>query len=160
MDIGKQRSAHSSARFFFAMHAITTSKPLLSELLIIAAKNSWCSVIRCLIAECHVSASYQQYKSLRTPLHTAAYFDQPEAVRTLIEHGANLESQEAAWLQTPLLVAVQRASLPTVKLLVEAGADLHASDKDSWSIRTFLRYSRLLPDISAYITSQNINREL
>jgi ankyrin repeat protein len=65
-----------------------------------------------------------------TPLHYAAYFDGPEAVRVLIEHGADLEAvstnDEFAPQARPLHSAVAAGRGDVVEVLLHAGADANA----------------------------------
>jgi ankyrin repeat protein len=65
-----------------------------------------------------------------TPLHYAAYFDGPEAVQLLIDHGADLEAasrnEEFALEARPLHSAVAAGRLDVAALLLEAGADPNA----------------------------------
>jgi ankyrin repeat protein len=60
-----------------------------------------------------------------TPLHLAVFGKQEEAVRILIEHGAELDSiSSASFAQvTPLGTAAFVRSLPLARILLEAGAD-------------------------------------
>jgi ankyrin repeat protein len=60
-----------------------------------------------------------------TPLHLAVFGKQEEAVRILIEHGADLDSvSSASFAQvTPLGTAAFVRSLPLARILLEAGAD-------------------------------------
>jgi len=127
---------------------------LLDELLLVASKNSWCTLIRMLVRQHGRSPSYAQPNTCRTPLHVASFYNRLEAVNELLALGAQLETPEAAWRQTPLLVAVQRASLPVVQALVGAGANLRAADKDGWSVRTFLAYHRLSDETASYLREQ------
>ena len=60
-----------------------------------------------------------------TPLHLAVFGNQEEAVRILIEHGADLDSiSSASFAQvTPLGTAAFVRSLPLARILLEAGAN-------------------------------------
>jgi ankyrin repeat protein/L-ascorbate metabolism protein UlaG (beta-lactamase superfamily) len=64
-----------------------------------------------------------------TPLHMAAQAGQPAMVRNLLSSGAkiNLRNENG---YTPLMLAVKRGNLETVKLLTEKGAFLNVKDKD------------------------------
>jgi ankyrin repeat protein len=60
-----------------------------------------------------------------TPLHLAVFGKQEEAVRILIEHGAELDSvSSASFAQvTPLGTAAFVRSVPLARILLEAGAN-------------------------------------
>jgi ankyrin repeat protein len=65
-----------------------------------------------------------------TALHYAAFFDGPEAVRILVEHGADLEAastnEEFAPGAHPLHSAIAAKRVDTAVALLEAGADPNA----------------------------------
>jgi uncharacterized protein len=65
-----------------------------------------------------------------TPLHYAAYFDGPQAVRLLLERGADLEApsrnEEFAPEARPLHSAVAAGRSDVAAVLLEAGADPNA----------------------------------
>lgn len=65
-----------------------------------------------------------------TPLHRAAAFGPPEAVRDLLQAGANRDAADGRGL-TPLMfaVATDYPNLRTVELLLRAGADVNMRDK-------------------------------
>jgi tankyrase len=75
-----------------------------------------------------------------TPLHHAVRFRSPTAVRTLLEHGANVNQVCRRSGSTPLHRAVtqtgapgtagrQRAALEIIEILLEAGADPSIKNK-------------------------------
>lgn len=67
----------------------------------------------------------------RTALHLAAEFDLPRAVKALLEscQSTDLEAvDEETW--TPLCCA---RNPEVIRLLLEAGADIHYADKDGWT---------------------------
>ena len=68
-----------------------------------------------------------------TPLHLASVSRSPRAVRALLEAGANIQAR-SVYGQTPLHLAVgptvTEELLETVRVLVTAGADRDAADKD------------------------------
>lgn len=145
---------HHQHYYSHLVREFLSCETLLDELLLVASKNSWCTLIRVLVRQHGRSPSYAQPNTCRTPLHVASFYNRLEAVNELLALGAQLETPEAAWRQTPLLVAVQRASLPVVQALVGAGANLRAADKDGWSVRTFLAYHRLSDEIASYLREQ------
>lgn len=63
-------------------------------------------------------------------LHMAAYVGASEAAAELCQRGAQLESLNETYKQTPLHVACSRGHADTVRVLLEARADLAARDRD------------------------------
>src|ERR1700722_8630808 len=66
-----------------------------------------------------------------TPLMTAARLNQLEVMKTLLDHGAQLNAKEKKFGQTALMWATGHPA--EVHLLVERGADVHATSK-VWEI--------------------------
>ena len=69
----------------------------------------------------------------KTPLMTAAQFNQARSVRLLLLHHANpnarTDATGTAWAgRTPLMYAAANASLSTIRMLLHAGADTQISD--------------------------------
>jgi serine/threonine-protein phosphatase 6 regulatory ankyrin repeat subunit A len=62
-----------------------------------------------------------------TPLHYAAALPTPEIARLLIEHGADVNAQDA-FGTTPLLAAAGGFHLANVRLLIEHGANVRAAE--------------------------------
>ena len=58
-----------------------------------------------------------------TPLHFAAISGDLTAVQALLAHGAAVNAAEAAWGQTPLLLAASYGHPGVIRVLLEAGAD-------------------------------------
>ena len=56
-----------------------------------------------------------------------------DAVRMLIEKGANLESKDQNGRTALILGAVRSQNLEAVKLLLEKGANIEAKDNNGWS---------------------------
>lgn len=65
---------------------------------------------------------------MRTPLHLAAIDGQLEAVRLLVEQGANLEITDEEGF-TPLLNSCWQVREEVVFFLLEKKANVHAQDK-------------------------------
>jgi ankyrin repeat protein len=66
-----------------------------------------------------------------TPLHHYVYSARETMVATLLNHGADANSQ---WLgQTPLHFAADEPNTSVIRLLVSAGAVVDATDDDGWS---------------------------
>jgi len=61
-----------------------------------------------------------------TPLMAAARVGNLDAVRVVLEHGATIETKDAQFEQTALMVAVRENHPQVVKLLVELGANVNA----------------------------------
>jgi len=62
-----------------------------------------------------------------TALHFAAFFGQPECVRVLLEHGADVHAVSPTFGNvTPLHSAAAADSVEIVRMLVEHGADVNA----------------------------------
>ena len=69
-----------------------------------------------------------------TALHLAAFFGQPNAVRTLLEAGADPHSVAKNTLRVqPLHSAVAASSLEAARLLLQAGADPNARQQDDFT---------------------------
>ena len=60
----------------------------------------------------------------RTPLHSAAYLGGEDSIRTLLDHGAYID-EEDAWGFTPLSRALSHRKLSAALTLFEHGADLN-----------------------------------
>lgn len=79
----------------------------------------------------------------KTPLMTAAQYDQLEAVKILLEAGANVNAATQDTMlvfrkRTALMYAATNASLPVIRALIKAGADLRAMDSLSHTAREYL----------------------
>lgn len=64
-----------------------------------------------------------------TPLHLAAEWGQPKVLLDLLERGADPNIQNNVSLSTPLHYAVWQSHLPTIKCLLEHGANILTRDK-------------------------------
>jgi ankyrin repeat protein/ketosteroid isomerase-like protein len=65
----------------------------------------------------------------QTPLHVAAMNDGAEVAGALLKRGAGLEARDDYGRTALVLCARERGQLATVRVLVEAGADVNAADK-------------------------------
>ena len=82
----------------------------------------------------------REFEFRRTLLHMAAHHRNEAIVNMLsVFPGVNLEAREQLYGQTPLMVAVQRDNLEIVRMLVIAGADVHAVDRDNLSVLALCR---------------------
>src|SRR5687767_3804407 len=61
-----------------------------------------------------------------TPLHLCARTGKPDAVKVLLSHGATVDTIENWRGQTPLMWAAAEGHAHTMRLLIEAGADVNA----------------------------------
>ncbi|RSL97643.1 hypothetical protein CDV31_012921 [Fusarium ambrosium] len=74
-------------------------------------------------------------------LYLAVYYKQPEVVRLLLEHGAdvNQKNKDLGWIGlgdgvTALHVAARIGSEAIARLLIKAGADVRAADEDGMTV--------------------------
>lgn len=79
----------------------------------------------------------------KTPLMTAAQFNQASSVRLLLAHGADPNARTnatgTAWARrTPLMYAAANASLSTIKMLLNAGTDPQAADSKGFRALHYL----------------------
>jgi len=89
--------------------------------------------------------NYKDPENGRTALHSACFHSNATVIQYLLENNANMESREKTYGQTPLLIAVQKAtSRNIVELLVHARADVHAQDSHLMGIRVLSTYNRSL----------------
>jgi ankyrin repeat protein len=66
------------------------------------------------------------------PLHQACYYNRVQSAEILLSRGANIELRELYNQRTPLIHAAFQGTLEMVALLLDAGADIHAKDKNGW----------------------------
>ncbi len=57
-------------------------------------------------------------------IHLAAQAGRPDAIRALLEHGAEVDTRDAYAGRTPLMFATAQNRLQAVKILIHAGADV------------------------------------
>jgi len=66
----------------------------------------------------------------RTPLHIAASNDRSAAAAALVKRGASLEIRDGYGRTALILCARERGQAATARVLLDAGADIDAADKD------------------------------
>lgn len=67
-------------------------------------------------------------KGGETPVHAAAFADDPRLLQAVLAHGGNPDVRNAVTGESPLASAIVGLGLPQVRLLLEAGADPNAAD--------------------------------
>lgn len=69
-----------------------------------------------------------------TPLHFAAFFGHADAVRLILEHGAEVDAFGRGWMTgTALHSATSRSRTAVTQLLLEAGANPNARQSQGWT---------------------------
>jgi ankyrin repeat protein len=69
-----------------------------------------------------------------TALHLASYYGHPEAVGLLLAHGADVHLRSKNSMEnTPLHAAVAGGQCPVVKVLLENGIDVNATQHGGWT---------------------------
>ena len=82
------------------------------------------------------------FQDQRTPLHTAAYFNEIEAVAALISHGADVNARTGDG-ETPLMRASFWGRAKVVEALLDAGADKELkATRGTWKWKTALGIAR------------------
>ena len=91
-----------------------------------------------------------------TPLHWAAYYNQPQLAAFLLQNGANVNADDG-YGNMPIHFAAQSGNLGLVKTLIEAGADWRSETEDSSSKpnATPLHYAKTV-DVAKYFMDQGI----
>ena len=68
-------------------------------------------------------------RQIMTPLHRASSGGKLEAMRCLLDHGANINAR-AVDGRTPLHCAIMYSNVQAARFLLERGADVNACDND------------------------------
>jgi uncharacterized protein len=100
-----------------------------STILCYACENKDClDLVELLIkagAKVNVTGGFRR----ATPLHVATEYDQAVVVRALLNAGASVQSKDpSGW--TPFLNAALRSGVETLQLLIDAGSDIRAVDRE------------------------------
>jgi ankyrin repeat protein len=104
--------------------------PRLSPLCVAASKGDVSEVRRLLDSG---RANIKEHDGRgRTPLHYAVSYGQTNAVKLLLDKGADADARNY-WLQTPLHVAASLGSIEVVRVLVAGGADLNAQGSGGYT---------------------------
>jgi len=69
-----------------------------------------------------------------TPLHAAAARNTPEAMRVLLDWGADIEATDSGGGSTPLHSAIAGEIPENVRFLLNAGANIYAKDKEGETV--------------------------
>ena len=103
-----------------------------------------------------------------TPLMFAAFYNEPDAVKRIIDAGADLEARNAAG-ETALIVATGADwRISNIETLISAGADANAADNEGytalmrlcgrargWSSENYVKNIRALVDAGADVNARN-----
>lgn len=89
---------------------------------------------------------------MTSPLEYAIWTNQIDAMRLLIDHGANVNKRDR-YGGTPLHGAVTNKE--AVILLINNGADVNAADNDGWTILKMASWLRLLNDDTTQLLKDN-----
>jgi ankyrin repeat protein len=91
-----------------------------------------------------------------TPLHWAAYYNCPEALVYLIQHGANVSADDG-YGNTPVHFAAQSGNMEMINALIKAGADWRTKrkDGDSRPNPTPLHYAKTV-DVAEYFLKKGV----
>lgn len=142
---------------------IPTDKEELLSLAFQAVKTNATNVMKTILGSgFDASKSFGGLWEFRlTPLGLAAIFDSADVASLLIQHGVPVKGMLAAcgvynnWDHSPLMLAVINNSLATAKVLLDAGADVNASNLNGWTAlkiagkRGFTDMQRLLMQYGA-----------
>ncbi|KAF9768913.1 hypothetical protein IL306_013723 [Fusarium sp. DS 682] len=110
--------------------------------LIHAARSGSTEIVEMLLKEGHkIDVKIDDDFARTTPLVAAARDGHKEIVTKLIEKGANIEYTSPEG-NTPLISAIAATEPTIAKMLLDAGADINATDSAGWS-SVHLSYSKL-----------------
>ncbi len=123
-----------------------------------AALNGNVSAIQLLKAYgANMNFASSEHKPFITPIYSAISKHHFEAVKRLIELGADVNyvaKGQHNMIATPLICAVQFGDLAIVKLLVEQGANVNYSPNASVSVPLMIAREENKADIAEYLISQ------
>ena len=72
-------------------------------------------------------------------LLSSCYFGYKDVIEWLLDNGANIEDKEPRYLQTPLMISVQRCPLNIVELILSKGADIRAVDRHRFTVNSLAK---------------------
>lgn len=95
------------------------------------------------------------------PLHYAAMYKQPGAVKQLVQYGANVNAK-GSYGRTPLIYGVSSARLPDmVKFLIDSGADVNATnDSGENSLFELITREESNAEIAKLLLDNGIKKDL
>ena len=112
-------------------HSVDQKLPIQQQLINSLGKNNFELVLKEFIASGN-SLDYEDETAL-SPLHKAIEINDHQAVKLLINNGANVDlaSSKNGW--TPLITAIYFNRVDMVRFLLESGADVLKSDEHGWA---------------------------
>jgi hypothetical protein len=113
-------------------------RPYLNRQLWDAARGNDIEKLHNLLKNKGADVNYQDMWFKDTPLHTAAFYGNLEAVKLLLQRNANRNIQNKIE-NTPLHVAMKRRYLNIVYTLLKYGADSTLKDKQGYSADKYLQ---------------------
>ncbi len=102
----------------------------------LAASQGDTGTAEALIVSAKANVNGRSLATQRTPLHYAAEGDRMAVADLLLQHGAEVDAQDA-YGETPLHYAVREGSVATVELLISQGADVNARNGSGSTPLTF-----------------------
>ena len=111
----------------FVRHNVSRLSPNLDKSLVQYAEDNNVEAVE-ILANLGADISFR-HKNF-TSLHWAAYWDSPEMVKFLLDHGSDIEEVTRDNEGTALHVAAEEANSNAMKVLLQRGANVNARDKE------------------------------